>query len=93
MRDGDLDLAVIDGREMVAQAEPDEQLSLLAQAASRAARAQDTLQGAGVPTRRDPGRPSPLPRCRCAASSRSARGTPAPSGRSPPWPCSCSTAS
>ena len=49
VRDGDLDLAVIDGREMVAQAEPDEQLSLLVQAASRAARAQDTLQGAGVP--------------------------------------------
>ena len=49
MRDGDLDLAVIDGREMVAQAEPDEQLSLLVQAASRAARAQDTLQSAGVP--------------------------------------------
>ena len=49
VRDGDLDLAVIDGREMVAQAEPDEQLSLLVQAASRAARAQETLQGAGVP--------------------------------------------
>ncbi len=48
MRDGKLDLAVIDGRELVAKAEPDEQLSLLVQAASRAARAQQTLQSAGV---------------------------------------------
>ena len=49
VRDGKLDLAVVDGRELVAKAEPDEQLSLLVQAASRAARAQETLQGAGVP--------------------------------------------
>ena len=49
VRDGKLDLAVIDGRELVAEAEPDEQLSLLVQAASRAARAQQTLQSAGVP--------------------------------------------
>jgi ABC-2 type transport system permease protein len=48
VRDGKLDLAVIDGRELVAKAEPDEQLSLLVQAASRAARAQQTLQSAGV---------------------------------------------
>ena len=49
VRDGKLDLAVIDGHELVAEAEPDEQLSLLVQAASRAARAQQTLQSAGVP--------------------------------------------
>jgi ABC-2 type transport system permease protein len=49
VRDGSLDLAVIDGRELVAKAEVDEQLNLLAQAASRAARAQQTLQAAGVP--------------------------------------------
>ena len=49
VRDGKLDLAVIDGRELVAEAEPDEQLSLLVQAASGAARAQQTLQSAGVP--------------------------------------------
>ena len=48
VRDGKLDLAVVDGRELVAKAEPDEQLSLLVQAASRAARAQQTLQSAGV---------------------------------------------
>jgi ABC-2 type transport system permease protein len=48
VRDGKLDLAVVDGRELVVESEPDEQLSLLAQAASRAARAQQTLQGAGV---------------------------------------------
>jgi ABC-2 type transport system permease protein len=49
VRDGSLDLAVIDGRELVAKAEVDEQLNLLVQAASRAARAQQTLQAAGVP--------------------------------------------
>ena len=49
VRDGKLDMAVVDGRELVAQAEPDEQLSLLVQAASGAARAQQTLQSAGVP--------------------------------------------
>ena len=48
VRDGTLDLAVIDGRELVAEAEVDEQLNLLVQAASRAVRAQQTLQGAGV---------------------------------------------
>jgi ABC-2 type transport system permease protein len=49
VRDGALDLAVVDGRELVAKAEVDEQLNLLVQAASRAARAQQTLQAAGVP--------------------------------------------
>jgi ABC-2 type transport system permease protein len=39
VRDGKLDLAAVDGRELVVKAEPDEQLSLLVQAASRAARA------------------------------------------------------
>jgi ABC-2 type transport system permease protein len=48
VRDGSLDLAVIDGRELVAEAEVDEQLNLLVQAASRGVRAQQTLQGAGV---------------------------------------------
>ena len=49
IRDGSLDLAVIDGRQLVAKAEIDEQLNLLVQGASRAARAQQTLQRAGVP--------------------------------------------
>jgi ABC-2 type transport system permease protein len=49
VRDGSLDLAVIDDRQLVAKAEIDEQLNLLVQGASRAARAQQTLQRAGVP--------------------------------------------
>jgi ABC-2 type transport system permease protein len=49
IRDGSLDLAVIDARQLVAKAEIDEQLNLLVQGASRAARAQQTLQRAGVP--------------------------------------------
>ena len=49
VRDGSLDLAVIDDRQLVAKAEIDEQLNLLVQGASRAARAQQTLQPAGVP--------------------------------------------
>jgi ABC-2 type transport system permease protein len=48
VRDGDLDLAVIDGRQLVAKGEVDEQLNLLVQGASRAVRAQQTLQDAGV---------------------------------------------
>jgi ABC-2 type transport system permease protein len=48
VRDGSLDLAVVDGRQLVAKGEVDEQLNLLVQGASRAARAQQTLQGAGV---------------------------------------------
>jgi ABC-2 type transport system permease protein len=63
VRDGDLDLAVVDGRELVAKDEVDEQLNLLVQAASGSVRAQQTLRGAGV----DPGEiqaalaPPPLP--------------------------------
>jgi ABC-2 type transport system permease protein len=49
VRDGSLNLAVIDDRQLVAKAEIDEQLNLLVQGASRAARAQQTLQRAGVP--------------------------------------------
>jgi ABC-2 type transport system permease protein len=48
VRDGKLDLAVVEGRELVAKDEVDEQLNLLVQAASRTVRAQQTLQGAGV---------------------------------------------
>lgn len=48
VRDDSLDLAVIDGRELVAKDEVDEQLGLLVQAASGSARAQQTLQAAGV---------------------------------------------
>ena len=63
VRDDSLDLAVIDGRELVAKAEVDEQLNLLVQAASASVRAQQTLQAAGV----EPGEiqaalaPPPLP--------------------------------
>jgi ABC-2 type transport system permease protein len=49
VRDESLDLAVVDGRELIAKAEVDEQLNLLVQAASGAVRAQQTLQAAGVP--------------------------------------------
>jgi ABC-2 type transport system permease protein len=48
VRDGDLDLAVVDGRQLVAKGEVDEQLNLLVQGASRTVRTQQTLQGAGV---------------------------------------------
>jgi ABC-2 type transport system permease protein len=48
VRDGKLDLAVIDGREVVAKDEVNDQLNVLVQSASRIARAQQTLQGAGV---------------------------------------------
>jgi ABC-2 type transport system permease protein len=48
VRDGDLDLALVDGRQLVAKAEVDEQLNVLVQAASRTVRAQQTLQTAGV---------------------------------------------
>ena len=48
VRDGSLDLAVVDGRQLVAKGEVDEQLNLLVQGASRAIRTQQTLQGAGV---------------------------------------------
>jgi ABC-2 type transport system permease protein len=48
VRDGKLDLAVVDGRELVAKAEVDEQLNVLVQGAARSLRAQQTLQRAGV---------------------------------------------
>jgi ABC-2 type transport system permease protein len=48
VRDGSLDLAVVDGRELVSEAEVDEQLNVLVQAASASVRAQQTLRTAGV---------------------------------------------
>jgi ABC-2 type transport system permease protein len=48
VRDGKLDLAVVDGRQLVAKAEVDEQLNVLVQSASRSVRAQQTLQEVGV---------------------------------------------
>ena len=89
-RDGSLDLAVVDGRELVAKAEVDEQLNLLVQAASRAG---PSRRSRPLGSRRTRSRP-PWPRRRCprAAWSRSTR-TPSPSGPSPPWPCSSSTGS
>jgi ABC-2 type transport system permease protein len=48
VRDGKLDLAVIDGREVVAKDEVNDELNVLVQSASRIARAKQTLQGAGV---------------------------------------------
>jgi ABC-2 type transport system permease protein len=43
LRDGDLDLAVVDGRQLLAESDPDDQLVALVQAASRLARAQTAL--------------------------------------------------
>jgi len=48
VRDGKLDLAVLDGRQLVAKAEVDEQLNVLVQGAARGVRAQQTLERAGV---------------------------------------------
>jgi ABC-2 type transport system permease protein len=48
VRDGKLDLAVLDDRQLVAKAEVDEQLNVLVQAAARSVRAQQTLERAGV---------------------------------------------
>ena len=48
VRDRKLDLAVLDGRELVAKAEVDEQLNVLVQGAARGVRAQQTLERAGV---------------------------------------------
>jgi ABC-2 type transport system permease protein len=48
VRDGDLDLAVLDGRQLLAKDEVDDQLNVLVQAASRAVRAQQTLRSAGL---------------------------------------------
>jgi ABC-2 type transport system permease protein len=48
VRDGKLDLAIVDGRELVAKSDVDDQLGLLAQSASRALRAQERLAAAGL---------------------------------------------
>jgi ABC-2 type transport system permease protein len=48
VRDGKLDLVIVDGRELVAKSEVNEQLSLLVQSASRAVRAQERLGAAGL---------------------------------------------
>jgi ABC-2 type transport system permease protein len=48
VRDGKLDLAIVDGRELVAKSDVNEQLGLLVQSASRAVRAQERLAAAGL---------------------------------------------
>ena len=48
VRDGDLDLAVLEGRQLLAKDEVEDQLNVLVQAASRAVRAQQTLRSAGL---------------------------------------------
>jgi ABC-2 type transport system permease protein len=48
VRDGKLDLAIVDGRELVAKSDVDEQLDVLVQSASRALRAQERLAAAGL---------------------------------------------
>jgi len=48
VRDGKLDLAIVDGRELLVKADVNEQLSLLAQSASRTLRAQERLAAAGL---------------------------------------------
>jgi ABC-2 type transport system permease protein len=48
IRDGELDLAIVDGRELVVKSEVNEQLNLLVQSASRALRAQERLAAAGL---------------------------------------------
>jgi ABC-2 type transport system permease protein len=48
VRDDKLDLAIVDGRELIAKSDADEQLSLLAQSASRTVRVQEALTAAGL---------------------------------------------
>jgi ABC-2 type transport system permease protein len=48
VRDGKLDLAIVDGRELIVKSDVNEQLSLLAQSASRTLRAQERLAAAGL---------------------------------------------
>jgi ABC-2 type transport system permease protein len=63
VRGGKVDLAIVDGRELLAKSEVDEQLGVLVQSASRTVRAQERLTAAGL----DPAAvqaslaPSPLP--------------------------------
>jgi ABC-2 type transport system permease protein len=63
VRDGKLDLAIVDGRELVAKSNVDEQLDLLVQSASRAVRAQERLAAAGLDQNEIQSTlaPSPLP--------------------------------
>jgi ABC-2 type transport system permease protein len=48
VRDGDLDLAIVDGRELVAQSEVDEQLNVLVQSAWGTLQARQRLAAAGL---------------------------------------------
>ena len=61
VRDGTLDLAVIDGRELVAEAEVDEQLNLLVQAGLPGRPGPADPPGGRRRPGRDPGRPRPAP--------------------------------
>jgi ABC-2 type transport system permease protein len=63
LRDGDLDLAVVDGRQLLAESDPDDRLVALVQAASRLARAQAALAEANLSEQQitDALAPPPLP--------------------------------
>jgi ABC-2 type transport system permease protein len=63
LRDDDLDLAVIDGRQLLAESDPDDRLVALVQAASRLARAQAALAEANLSEQQitDALAPPPLP--------------------------------
>jgi ABC-2 type transport system permease protein len=63
LRDGDLDLAIVDGRQLLAESDPDDRLVALVQAASRLARAQAALAEANLSEQQitDALAPPPLP--------------------------------
>jgi ABC-2 type transport system permease protein len=63
LHEGDLDLAVVDGGQLLAETNPDDQLVALVQASSRTARAQAALAEANLNEQqiRDALAPSPLP--------------------------------
>jgi ABC-2 type transport system permease protein len=63
LRDGDLDLAIVDGRQLLAESDPDDRLVALVQAASRLARAQTALAEANLSEQQiaDALAPPPLP--------------------------------